>query len=479
MRDLARRSLLNAAKCFDLGLVTFSFALATIMVARSQRSMSLTQFLEMRVKLSNCAIFSVALILAHVLFTFCGLYKSRRLSSKLAEILDGLKATTLSTGALALLAFAFSVRMMTPLFFVWFWAVSFVSLSISRITLRLLLAGLRRRGHNLRNLVILGTNGRAIDFARKIDCDSSLGYRILGFVDGEWSRLEDFKRTDLRLVSDFGGLAEYLRNNVVDEVAIYLPFGSFYDHSSHVAELCERHGIAMRFDSDIFGLKTAHSRSAEFAGDQHVQIYTGVQGTWSLVAKRALDITVSFCLLAVLFPLLVVIAILIKLTSNSPVFFLQHRIGLNKRQFRIFKFRTMVPNAEQLIAKLEQLNEVSGPVFKMEKDPRITPIGRLLRRSSLDELPQLLNVLRGEMSLVGPRPLPVRDYQGFNEDWQRRRFSVRPGITCLWQVNGRSGISFEQWMKLDLQYMDEWSLWLDLKILARTVPAVLKGSGAA
>jgi lipopolysaccharide/colanic/teichoic acid biosynthesis glycosyltransferase len=125
------------------------------------------------------------------------------------------------------------------------------------------------------------------------------------------------------------------------------------------------------------------------------------------------------------------------------------------------------------------MNEASGPVFKIRDDPRITPIGRLLRRSSIDELPQLFNVLKGEMSLVGPRPLPVRDYQGFNEDWQRRRFSVKPGITCLWQVNGRSAISFEQWMLLDLQYMDEWSLWLDIKILARTVPAVMRGSGAA
>jgi lipopolysaccharide/colanic/teichoic acid biosynthesis glycosyltransferase len=139
----------------------------------------------------------------------------------------------------------------------------------------------------------------------------------------------------------------------------------------------------------------------------------------------------------------------------------------------------MVPNAEKMMAQLEQQNEVSGPVFKIKKDPRITPIGRLLRSTSVDELPQLFNVLKGDMSLVGPRPLPLRDYEGFSDDWQRRRFSVRPGITCLWQVNGRSSIPFEQWMKLDLQYMDEWSLWLDLKILARTIPAVLKGSGAA
>ena len=175
----------------------------------------------------------------------------------------------------------------------------------------------------------------------------------------------------------------------------------------------------------------------------------------------------------------VVVAVLIQLYSPGPVFFRQERMGLNKRRFLIFKFRTMVPNAEKMMAQLEGHNEVSGPVFKIKKDPRITPIGKVLRRTSIDELPQLFNVLKGDMSLVGPRPLPVRDYEGFSEDWQRRRFSVRPGITCLWQVSGRSSLPFEQWMKLDLQYMDEWSLWLDMKILAQTVSAVLKGSGAA
>lgn len=195
--------------------------------------------------------------------------------------------------------------------------------------------------------------------------------------------------------------------------------------------------------------------------------------------KRGMDIAISIVLLLLLAPLLVGVALAIKLTSPGPVFFRQERIGLNKRRFRICKFRTMVPNAEKMMAKLEDKNEVSGPVFKIKNDPRITPIGRFLRKSSIDELPQLFNVLKGDMSMVGPRPMAVRDYDGFNEDWQRRRFSVKPGITCLWQVNGRSSIPFDQWMLLDLQYMDEWSLWLDLKIMAKTVPAVFRGAGAA
>lgn len=152
---------------------------------------------------------------------------------------------------------------------------------------------------------------------------------------------------------------------------------------------------------------------------------------------------------------------------------------MNKRKFKIYKFRTMIPNAERIQEELVHLNEMQGPVFKIKNDPRVTPIGRVLRKTSIDELPQLFNVLKGDMSLVGPRAMSVRDYRLFNEDWQRRRFSVPPGITCLWQVNGRNLIPFEQWMELDMQYIDKWSLWLDLKILARTIPAVLRGSGAA
>jgi exopolysaccharide biosynthesis polyprenyl glycosylphosphotransferase len=210
-----------------------------------------------------------------------------------------------------------------------------------------------------------------------------------------------------------------------------------------------------------------------------IALYTGAMEGWPVVAKRVLDFCVSLSLLIILSPIFLLAAILIKLTSPGPVFFIQERVGLNKRRFNLYKFRSMVPDAEEKLATVEHLNEVTGPVFKITEDPRITSIGKFLRKTSIDELPQLFNVLNGNMSLVGPRPLPVRDYQGFDQDWLRRRFSVRPGITCLWQINGRSSIPFNQWMELDMRYIDEWSLSLDLKILAKTIPAVIKGSGAA
>jgi len=212
----------------------------------------------------------------------------------------------------------------------------------------------------------------------------------------------------------------------------------------------------------------------------HVTTYsTDLFEAWPMVCKRLLDILISSLSLILLAPIFLIVAILIKLDSTGPVFFVQDRVGLNKRRFRMYKFRTMAGDVEKRQSELESLNEADGPVFKIKNDPRVTRLGRFLRKASIDELPQFLNVLKGDMSLVGPRPLPVRDYQGFDQDSVRRRFSVRPGITCLWQVHGRSSTTFGRWMELDMQYINSWSLWLDLKILAKTVPAVLRGSGAA
>lgn len=465
-------------KVFDLCIVVITFTIATIAIVKADQRFTVAEFLSMRARVSNIGIAFLALFVCHVLFHVCGLYRSRRLSRHLTEVVDVLKAMTLTTACFVVLTSLFSIRMITIPFLTLFWIMSTLFLSIGRITLRLVAARLRIHGRDLRYMLILGTNLRAVEFARRIESNPQRGYRLLGFVDNKWPGLAEFTATGFQVVSDYGGLAEFLRRNVVDEMAIYQPFGSFHQNVAQVVDLCQQNGITMHLNPDIFGLKSTRLRVEEFAGDQYIATYTGLSEFWPSMIKRALDVTVAGTALLVLSPILLLAAICIKLTSPGPIFFLQERIGLNKRRFKIFKFRTMVPNAEKQMAALEKHNEAEGPVFKIKNDPRITGIGRFLRKSSIDELPQLLNVLTGDMSLVGPRPLPVRDYEGFNADWQRRRFSVQPGITCLWQVNGRSGISFDQWMLLDLQYMDEWSLWLDLKILARTVPAVLRGAGA-
>ncbi len=479
MSQLRRQILLNVFKLFDLGLVTVAFAVAALPVLSQDQSTSLTEFFSLRVKVGNLIIFSLLILCWHVCFSLFGLYHSRRFSTRKREMVDVVKATSLGTLAVLIGAVVFHVRMVTPLFLGAFWVVSTGATVASRLLMRTVLRSIRRHGRNLRQIVIVGSNQRALDFCRELESRSDLGYRVVGFVDEDWAGIEEFQRHGHVLVSDFAGLQHFLRTSVVDEVVLALPMSSYYSEASRIAALCEEQGIAVRLLSNIFNLKLAKPSTEHWQSGPQITHTSGIAEGWPVVVKRALDVLVALSVIIVLFPVLLISAILIKLTSTGPILFVQTRVGRNKRKFHIYKFRTMVVDAETRIKEIEHLNEVSGPVFKIKNDPRITPLGRFLRKTSIDELPQLFNVLKGDMSLVGPRPLPVRDYEGFNEDWQRRRFSVRPGITCLWQIAGRSSIPFDRWMELDLEYIDGWSFWLDLQILLRTIPAVLRGSGAA
>lgn len=466
-------------KLLDLGLLVLSLGLTTMLVVSHRGTLSFAQFLALRIKMGNFLLFALVLLVWHSILLLCGMYQSRRMSTRRSEAVDTLKATGMASVCLMFAGALFSKNIVTPAFVGLFWLFSFDSIIFVRFTIRFFLSSARRQGKNLRFILILGTNARAIQFVSRIESRPDLGYRILGFVDDEWAGSSAVRETGYSVCCDFAGLAAYLRRNVVDEVATYLPLRSFYEHAAQVAALCDLHGILIRFDTDIFNLNFARSRAEDFERGLQIAPYGSEYEALPMVLKRFLDVVMSFVLLILFSPVFIVAALLVKLSSTGPVFFSQERIGLNKRRFLTYKFRTMIPNAEQMISQLEHLNEVSGPVFKIKNDPRLSPVGKLLRRTSIDELPQLLNVLKGDMSLVGPRPMAVRDYEGFSEDWQRRRFSVRPGITCLWQVNGRSSISFQQWMELDMQYIEQWSIWLDLKILARTIPAVMRGTGAA
>lgn len=472
----------SSSKLFDTLLLTGSFAVAALSHFQATGAESFTQFLQLRVKLGDLIIFVSLLALWHLSFAAFGMYSSKRMSTRKAEAMDGLKATTLCALIVAFASFVLHFRWVTPGFVAIFWGCSTAAVVSSRLIARTLLQQLRMHGQDLRNMLIVGSNQRAIDFAKSIETKPELGYRILGFADDDWHGVAELERHGWPLVCSFDDLGSYLRRNVVDEVVIAVPLRSFHDLASSVAAMCEQQGIVLRTLPNLFNLQQNRPVAEEFGGSALITHYSGNAEGWPTMIKRALDFTLSLLLLIVLAPLLVLTAILIKLTSPGPVFFIQKRVGLNKRVFHICKFRTMVIDAERRLQEIEHLNEVSGPVFKIKNDPRLTPIGKLLRQSSIDELPQLFNVLKGDMSLVGPRPLQLRDYELFTEngqDWQRCRFSVRPGITCLWQVNGRSALPFHKWMELDLQYVRNWSLWLDLQILAKTIPAVLRGSGAA
>ena len=254
---------------------------------------------------------------------------------------------------------------------------------------------------------------------------------------------------------------------------------TYFEQVETAIKTCELEGIEAWLVADFFGTQISRARFDELLGFPLLVFRTTPETSWQGVAKQLMDFIGALFLLIALSWLFVILAILIKLTSPGPVFFRQQRSGLNGAPFTLYKFRTMVTNAEQFKHELAAMNEMSGPVFKVTNDPRVTPIGKWLRRYSLDELPQLYNVLRTEMSLVGPRPLPVDEVKRFENLAHRRRLSVKPGLTCLWQISGRNQISdFRDWVRLDLEYIDNWSLWLDLKILIRTIPAVLIGTGA-
>jgi exopolysaccharide biosynthesis polyprenyl glycosylphosphotransferase len=300
-----------------------------------------------------------------------------------------------------------------------------------------------------------------------------LGYRLVATVDTAGGERESHEQ--------HAGILEAVERELgvqsIDEVFVALPLLRSRGVVEGLVSLCEQEGVTVRLLPRLTDLQWAWASVDTVLGQPVITISSVRPQEAAMFAKRVLDVAVSAVVLVVLAPLFVLIAIAIKLDSAGPVIFAQERVGYNRRRFRALKFRTMVADAAERQGEIEHLNEAEGPVFKIRDDPRITQVGRFLRRTSLDESPQFLNVLQGDMSLVGPRPLPVRDYQRIEVRWHRRRFSVKPGLTCLWQVAAREP-KFSDWVRMDMEYIDNWSLRLDLQILARTIPAVLSRHGA-
>ena len=416
-----------------------------------------------------------ALIIWHFCLIAAHLYRSHRLAGgfPVVEILTGVSLGAVGAGVLALLLRPGWINLEV---IVHLWWISGASIIVMRALFWYSLVYLRRQGRNVHDVLVVGSGQRAAHLIKKL-CEPSTGYCVIGYIDDSGhSKSEGLN--GIEYLGDVTMLPSILAERVIDEVFIVLPMRSHYDSTAQVIQHCEEQGIPLRIPFDLFVPGHCAQYVDVFEGMPILSLAPSDAPQWYEFIKRIIDMGVAAVLLVLLAPLFVTVGLLVKLDSPGPVFFVQRRVGMYKRLFPLIKFRTMHLNSEAALRQIEHLNEADGPVFKIRDDPRMTRFGRFLRRTSIDELPQLLNVLVGHMSLVGPRPLPLRDVEGFTVHWQRRRFSIRPGITCLWQIQGRSSISFKQWMELDLFYIEHRSLPLDLKILLQTVPAVLKRAGA-
>jgi exopolysaccharide biosynthesis polyprenyl glycosylphosphotransferase len=333
-----------------------------------------------------------------------------------------------------------------------------------------------RRGEYFRRVLIVGSGTRAKRLAETLLQNSEWGIRIVGHLDPDPARVGD-RVLESSVLGTVGDISSVLKANVIDEVILAVPRAMIPDVGK-IAQACEEEGVKLCLMADVFDVNAVRTRLVALGPIPLLTLEPVAQEEWKLFVKRLMDLAIAAFMVPLLLPTIGLIVLAIKLDSPGPVFFIQERVGRRKRRFRMLKFRTMVQGADQRQAEVEHLNEAKGPIFKIANDPRITRVGRFLRRSSLDELPQLLHVLTGEMSLVGPRPMSLRDVDLFDQGIQRKRFSVKPGLTCLWQISGRSDLPFSKWLELDLAYIERWSLSLDLKILIKTLPAVVSGRGA-
>lgn len=425
-------------------------------------------------------LYFVALVLA-----WCATATDQRLyASRREDSLNTLLSAVLRAGVVALVFSGFVVVFFTrsapeTVFFALFGAGSLAAITAFRLGLRLGLWYLRRQGYNYRNIILAGANARSEHLAELIRNRSHYGYHIHGVLEDDPERAKTLEKYGIPYLGSFEHLDEILVSRVVDEVYICLPVKSHYENIMSIAHLCEGIGVPVRLVADLFPLRIATSKLHHMDDIPLLSLTAAPDAQTQLALKRAVDFVASSLLLAVLLPTLFLpVAILIKLESKGPVFFRQERVGLNQRRFQMIKFRSMVQNAEELRRKLDHMNEADGPVFKMRNDPRITRIGAFIRKYSIDEFPQLFNVWLGHMSLVGPRPPLASEVEEYSWN-QRRRLSVKPGMTGLWQVNGRSDVSFDEWVELDLAYIDSWTLAQDFRILMRTFRAVIQGRGAA
>ena len=409
-----------------------------------------------------------------LLFLF-GFYTHNRIISYFDILLNVSKAVAIGFVLFTLVLFVLRVQDISRLLIGLYAVLKFLLLLNFKILIKALIGKMREHGYDHINALVMGGGDRAAGLVRNLSSSPDLGYHVVGVLSEDDDPGVDLggapvlgRATDLRVV---------LNRTSVDEVFYAMSLESGVDINDLVFA-CEEVGVRFSVLADWFRPSIART-SIRSLGELPVLTFSTTPSQFGqLIVKAVLDKVVAALALIVAAPLISGVALAIKLTSKGPVMFHQVRSGMNGRLFRMYKFRTMVQNAEALREGLADRNEMSGPVFKIKHDPRVTRLGRWLRRTSLDELPQLFNVLLGDMSLVGPRPPIPAEVENY-ERWQRRRLSMKPGLTCFWQIAGRNEVGFDDWMRLDLKYIDHWSLKLDIIIILKTIPVVLLGRGAS
>ena len=391
------------------------------------------------------------------------------------EALKELRVAAIGVVVLAAAGYLLRLQFISRPFLVLFGLTNGVVLAAARIVERQTRFGRKLAEAPERVVVIVGCGEEAVALARQVTRHRAWGLRLLGLVDADGCGRDE--ADGFPIVGQAPGVLELLTREVVDEVVLAVPTRQLGELEPLLVR-CQELGVRVRVALRPFPHLRPHVEVEALDGVPLLTFATAPIAPFALFLKRLIDLLVAFTALILSAPVWLAIVAAVRLTSRGPALYRQVRCGMHGRKFVLLKFRTMVENAESLQSEVAHLNVMDGPVFKAPGDPRVTRVGHFLRRGSLDELPQLLNVLKGEMSLVGPRPPIPQEVERY-EPWQRRRLAMKPGITCLWQVSGRSDLDFATWMELDLAYIDHWSLWLDLKILALTMPAVFSGRGAA
>jgi exopolysaccharide biosynthesis polyprenyl glycosylphosphotransferase len=401
-----------------------------------------------------------------------GLYRLRTYWSVRGEVTDVLRAMAVAAVVSFSLIFLLKIENISRLFVLELLIAQPMVTVATRLVLRRFLGWIRDRGFNSRQMLIVGSGKEARAFALEIERNAALGLRVIGYLSGSGPVPKTGDHPILGTVDQIEGV---LHSRVVDEVVICLPSNE-WRYVEPVTRICAEEGKIVRVSMRALGGTLTGGRYEQLGDTPLVTYLHGPDRVVALAVKRLFDIVISALSLVILSPVLLTVAAYIQIRDGSPVLFRQERVGLHGRPFNCLKFRTMVRDAEARFPEVAHLSEMRGPAFKMTLDPRITRTGTWLRKTSLDELPQLINVLKGEMSIVGPRPAIPREVAGYSV-WHRRRLSMRPGMTGLWQVEGRRDADFDNRANHDLRYIDRWSIWLDVKIMLRTVPAILQQEG--